>query len=416
MSQPPAPSPQPRQQPLAIVGASVRAAAASAVRAGFRPLAADLFADADLRAIATTTRISPYPEGLLDWLRTVEPAAWMYTGALENHPELVDQMAWVAPLWGNTGDVLARVRSPWELARALYNAGLLFPETREHADGLPHDGSWLAKTYRGASGSGVRELESGGMGESESGRLRSETVRIDSPPLLLSHSPPLCYQRRVAGTPCAAVFAATRGSATLLGVTRQLVGEAWLGAHGFQYAGSIGPWPVSEVALATITRIGKVIAEEFELLGLFGVDMVIEDDNVWTIEVNPRYTASVEIVERVTNIQAIAMHAAACNNSQLPNIRVSPQSAVANSKACHGKAVLFSRRDIDISKQIADATLAGSLKKPWPSHGDISLAGTPIQAGRPILTLFADGATVDEVECQLRECAMRMERELEVHQ
>src|SRR5687768_3758422 len=105
--QPPAPSPQ----PLAIVGASARSAAASAVRAGFRPLAADLFADADLRAVATTTRISPYPEGLLDWLRSVEPAAWMYTGALENHPELIDQMAWVAPLWGNTGDVLARIRS-----------------------------------------------------------------------------------------------------------------------------------------------------------------------------------------------------------------------------------------------------------------------------------------------------------------
>jgi predicted ATP-grasp superfamily ATP-dependent carboligase len=415
--QPPAPSPLPQQQPLAIVGASVRAAAASAVRAGFLPLAADLFADVDLRAIATATRISPYPEGLLDWLRTVEPAAWMYTGALENHPELIDQMAWVAPLWGNTGDVLARVRSPWELAGALHDAGLLFPETRENADGLPHDGSWLAKTYRGASGSGVRELsETRRQGDTETRREPAIGVASESPCLPLSLSPCLCYQRRVAGTPCAAVFVAAQGSASLLGVTRQLVGEAWLGAHGFQYAGSIGPWPVSEVALATITRIGKVIAEQFELLGLFGVDMVIEADNVWTIEVNPRYTASVEIVERVTNIQAIAMHAAACNNSQLPNIRVPAESAVANATHCHGKAVLFSRRDIEISKQIADATLAGSLKKPWPSHGDISLAGTPIQSGRPILTLFAEGDTVDEVECQLRERAMRMEHELEVHQ
>src|SRR6478672_10569785 len=151
-------SPQ-RRRPLAIVGASTRSAAASAVRAGFQPLAADLFADADLRAIATATRISPYPEGLLDWLRAVEPPAWMYTGALENHPELVDQMAWVAPLWGNPGDVLARVRSPCELEMVLRKAGLLFPETRASAEGLPLDGSWLVKSYRGASGSGVRPLE-----------------------------------------------------------------------------------------------------------------------------------------------------------------------------------------------------------------------------------------------------------------
>ncbi len=100
---------------IAIVGASTRSAAASALRAGFQPITADLFADADLRAIATATRISPYPEGLVDWLRAVEPPAWMYTGALENHPELVDQMAWIAPLWGNPGDVLTRAarRGSW---------------------------------------------------------------------------------------------------------------------------------------------------------------------------------------------------------------------------------------------------------------------------------------------------------------
>src|SRR5207253_82960 len=108
--------------------------------------------------IATATRIRPYPEGLLDWLRTIEPPAWMYTGALENHPELVDQMAWIAPLAGNPGDVLARVRSPWELATALQTAGLLFPETRQSSEGLPRDESWLAKTYHRASGSGVRAL------------------------------------------------------------------------------------------------------------------------------------------------------------------------------------------------------------------------------------------------------------------
>jgi predicted ATP-grasp superfamily ATP-dependent carboligase len=212
------------------------------------------------------------------------------------------------------------------------------------------------------------------------------------------------------------VFVAAQGSASLLGVTRQLVGETWLCAHGFQYAGSIGPWPVSEALLATIMRIGQVIAEQFELLGLFGVDMVIDADTVWTIEVNPRYTASVEIVERVTGSKAIAMHAEACNNFQLPQIHLPAQPAAANSRPCHGKAVLFARRDFEIPRQFADVALAGSLKQPWPSHGDISPAGTPIQAGRPILTLFAEGATVEEVECQLRERAMRTEWELEVHQ
>ncbi len=400
MLQPPASSPQ----PLAIVGASVRAAAASAVRAGFRPIAADLFADVDLRAIATTTRITPYPEGLLDWLRAVEPGAWMYTGALENHPELVDQMAWVAPLWGNPGDVLARVRSPIELARALHNAGLLFPETRDSADGLPRDGSWLAKTYRGASGSGVRELNHD--------NAYSNADRD------------LCFQKRIAGTPCAAAYAARDGTAVLMGVTRQLIGESWLGSHGFQYAGSIGPLPISESTEQVIERIGQVLTERFELAGVFGVDMVIDGHSVWTIEVNPRYTASMEIVERVNGVQAMAAHAAAFSEGPRTSDRGVAYSAPKPTQPrasspkplAHGKAILFAKRDITVPKQFAERALPEALRAPWPRLADIPTAGMPIEAGRPILTLFAEGATLDDVEYRLREQAMRIERALELNE
>ncbi len=387
MPEPLAPSPQ----PLAIVGASARAAAASAARAGFRPLAADLFADEDLRAIATTTRISPYPDGLLDWLRAVEPAAWIYTGALENHPELVDQMAWIAPLWGNSGDVLARVRSPWELARALNDAGLLFPETRSSHEDLPLDGSWLAKTYRGASGSGVRELN----------RENASSHGVND----------VCFQKRVAGIPCAAAFAAHDGNANLIGVTRQLIGETWLGAHGFQYAGSIGPLPIQDTTEQLITRIGQVLTERFELVGVFGIDFVLDADNrVWPIEVNPRYTASMEICERITGLFTIAAHIDAWRQ---PGFEKLPAVQIVNPDLSHGKAILFAKRDITLSQSFVEEALQQAMHKPWPMLADIPSANTLIEAGRPILTLFAEGNTVVEVECRLRERAMQIERQLE---
>jgi uncharacterized protein len=369
-------------QPLAIVGASTRSAAASAVRAGFQPIVADLFADADLRRIATATRIAPYPEGFADWLRAVEPPAWMYTGALENHPELVDQMAWIAPLWGNAGDVLARVRSPWELSRVLTAAGLLFPKIRRTADGLPRDGSWLVKTYHGASGSGVRVL---------SGEYSEEA--------------PICYQKRIDGTPCAAIYVASDGTAQLLGVTRQLIGESWLGAHGFQYAGSIGPWQISDAIQATLMRLGNVLAEQFELLGLFGVDFILDAEQVWTLEINPRYTASVEIVERFTGVSAIAAHAAVCGGAG----GCGDVPAREKLNAC-GKATLFARRDLVISDEFAACSLAESGPEPWPALADVSPAGTPVEAGRPILTLFAEGTTVGEVEKRLRERSAEIEK------
>jgi predicted ATP-grasp superfamily ATP-dependent carboligase len=379
-------------QPLAIVGASTRAAAASAIRAGFLPVTADLFADADLRAIATTTRISPYPDGFLDWLRTIEPPAWMYTGALENHPELVDQMAWIAPLWGNPGDVLQRVRSPWELAATLRAAGLLFPETRPTAAGLPQDGSWLAKTYRGASGSGVREF---GIpfpfGEGlRQGSEPSSTV----------------FQRRIPGTPAAAVFADIDGVAVLEGITRQLIGEPWLGAHGFQYAGSIGPLPVATKTKETIEHLGQVLTEEFELTGLFGIDFMLDGDQVWTIEVNPRYTASVEICERVTGSHAIVSHVAGIASAPVSALNMCARASTLS----HGKAILFAKRDIRISHVFAEMSLAEALRTPWPTLADVSPAGTVVDAGRPILTVFAEGETIEAVEQRLQQRVEELER------
>ncbi len=328
----------------------------------------------------------------------------MYTGALENHPDLVDQMAWIAPLLGNPGDVLARVRSPWELAHALRHAGLLFPETCASAEGLPSDGSWLVKTYHGASGSGVRLWD----GERGAGSKEQEGI----------HS--TVYQRRAAGVSCAAVYVAADGAAELLGVTRQLIGQPWLGAHGFQYAGSIGEWPVSDAARLTLERIGNTLAAQFELVGLVGVDFMLDGDEIWTLEVNPRYTASVEIVERCTDVKAIAFHVAACNQSLSIDQRAGSSSTPggagdgpARSNAqFHGKAILFAKRDLKISEAIADESLAEALRTPWPTLGDVSSAGTLIESGRPILTVFAEGSTVEEIEQRLRERVAQLEHKL----
>ncbi|HKB02483.1 MAG TPA: hypothetical protein VKD90_09695, partial [Gemmataceae bacterium] len=81
---------------LLIVGASARAAAASARRAGFDPWCADLFGDADLARLAPDSVRCPAdksPAGLIDTLRDAPPGPLIYTGGLENHPKLVRALA-----------------------------------------------------------------------------------------------------------------------------------------------------------------------------------------------------------------------------------------------------------------------------------------------------------------------------------
>ncbi|MEX0642235.1 MAG: ATP-grasp domain-containing protein, partial [Pirellulales bacterium] len=222
------------------------------------------------------------------------------------------------------------------------------------------------------------------------------------------HSPlPTFFQRRIPGTPAAAIFIAADGIASLLGLTRQLIGEAWLGAHGFQYAGSIGPLPISEPALAIVKVIGNTLADRFELVGLFGVDFILNGDEVWTLEVNPRYTASVEIIERITGIHSIAAHSAACTGSPPTASRI-----VLDPDRYHGKATLFARHEITITPAFAEWSLAEATCTPWPTLADVSLVGTHIEAGRPLLTLFAEAATPDKVEQQLRQRVAEIELKL----
>ena len=143
---------------LLIVGASARAAAFSALRAGLRPECADLFADADLRARCPVWPVAAegYPRSFLDLPALRDPGPWMYTGGFENRPDLIDALARRRQsLWGNPAGVLRRVRSPFEVCGALRAAGLPCPVAWA-GDTPPAEGRWLLKPRHGGAWCAVR--------------------------------------------------------------------------------------------------------------------------------------------------------------------------------------------------------------------------------------------------------------------
>ena len=97
---------------LLIFGASARAAAFSALRAGLNPWCADLFADADLSTRCSVQRVSArdYPQAFHKLATSAPAGPWMYTGGLENHRDLVWQLARDRMLWGNNRRELEAVR------------------------------------------------------------------------------------------------------------------------------------------------------------------------------------------------------------------------------------------------------------------------------------------------------------------
>jgi predicted ATP-grasp superfamily ATP-dependent carboligase len=288
-------------------------------------------------------------------------------------------MAATRLLLGNSDEGLRRVRDPLVLQQELRAAGLRFPETLNDAARLPLDGSWLCKTYRAAGGIGVWALDSV---EAADRARRLGAV----------------YQKRIDGRRCdaGAVYLLGEQHAQLLGVTQQLVDLDWA-PRPWQYAGSIGPAPIEPVVREQLIRLGNILVRRFALRGLVGVDLVIDDDAAWIVEVNPRYTASVEVLERAIGGSLIAEHVAACQQPGWQGCEAASLAGANDESSRHtfGKAIVFATRDVTITPNFQRWTIEQSSLQ-WHAcrAADVPAAGEVIQEGHPVLTVFAEGSSL----------------------
>ena len=365
-----------------IVGGSTRAAAWSAVRAGWTPICADLFADLDTRQVAEIVPVRDFPASLPEDVARVQADGWFYTGGLENHPDIIERMlrpdAPYGPLWGTPPAALRLVRDPFWLAETLRAAGLPALDVLPESSPPPADGTWLQKPLASTGGRAIRVWD------------RAAASR--------DFGEPHYFQHRAAGDSCSAVSRALDGQVEWLGATQQLIHfEASHTSVPFAYCGSLGPidQPRSPVSLSmdsrnTVTRIAKTVADASDLHGLFGIDFVLDRDRVWMIELNPRYTASIEVLE-LARRQALLASLVESGSKRSIN-SLADDGTLANVPVEFvAKAILYARQ----SFTAPDMTRILHCESPWhiPYLADVPAPGTVIEAGWPICTVFANGRT-----------------------
>lgn len=347
---------------VVVAGVTARALAISAVRAGYRVTAVDAFGDLDLLAAADVIVLASdggrrySPTAAAAAAASVPAGLAAYTANFENYPEAVSRLAQGRRLLGNPPEVLARVRDPIELMRVLRRRGFATPKTRATQASIPATGAWLLKPRRSGGGHGIAVWR------------RGQTV------------PRTGYlQERIAGTPGSIVFAADGRSAVPLGLTRQLVGDARLGSAGFRYCGSLlassrSPlFPRERELFETAASLAAAVTAEFGLVGLNGLDFIARRGVPYPVEVNPRFCASMELIERSRGVSMFQLHERACRGL-LPHVPASTAQIA-------GKAIVFARRDL---------TLADTRR--WlgdDSFADVPHSGEGISRGHPICTVFA---------------------------
>ena len=362
--------------PVVLVGVSVRSAAQSLVRGGQSCIAMDQFGDADTRQVASQCHVILSPD---DFLQAIA----RYPG----HPILCTSQ-W-AGQWSGMIDAVAQSGNPllfcpeaWNratdlgvLRKAARQSGLSCPESTSVPPVSKDNACILVKDLSRSGGWGVRWAKPWG-----DRRLTSEPSPSTSRTI---------YQPWIAGRSFGATFLSDGNDVQLLGICRSLFRS--VGDCPFVYCGSVGP--LGNLQRHTITpdhqdrllEAARSIVASSRLRGLLNLDFIRDPlGMLHLLEVNPRWTASAEIIERGLSAepQSLMLRSMdAVRTGRLPE-------RVPATDSQWIKRIVFARDEVKFTRPVEGKALDSRQKWQYEIH-DLPDEGAVIQAGHPVCTLIA---------------------------
>jgi predicted ATP-grasp superfamily ATP-dependent carboligase len=436
------------QKALCVLGFSTRALARAAVDTGYSVQAIDYFQDQDLQEMCKSFRRWPADTAEIPALIEEDRATQLIVlaGGAE------DLGAELGELWGATEGVgrntnvptvlapsfrqLRLLRDPVNIAALTHETGLQFPlskigETwdavgatysKSTRESLARDAvfgvdyacrraspnadcrsRWLRKPFHGAGGWKIREEDSASTQRTP----RSEDSYL---------------QQFVPGVTLGVTCLLLRNrKPVFLGATRSIEAVEWPGPAPFIYRGSWGPVSMNESQLRVILDFAAKVQSQTGLLGWLPMDLIeSEDGRLWLLEINPRWTAGMEVLHD-GGLNVLPFHVAACMeqevekpivNEDLDGLR-SDGSGVHRVRDSFAKAIVYAEQNIVLST----SQLERIHGLPRSQFADLPSEAVRIEAGQPILTVKCrlEAKSRDETQVELVKKLLRTrERVLDI--
>ncbi|HSA67169.1 MAG TPA: ATP-grasp domain-containing protein [Methyloceanibacter sp.] len=347
---------------LLVVAVSGRALAASARRAGFVPLVADFFADTDTRQIThSCCKLDDLKGGFrwkaiapaLEALAEAAPSSLLgvvYGAGFEDRIALLAKIAERWPLLGNGPSAVARVKAPEIFFAELARLGIPHPGTvmDPAAAGI----GWLAKRQGGAGGSHIVGNHAA-MGRKAAGRSY--------------------FQEKVEGRPVSALFISSGTGSRVFGFSEQWATPSL--RSKWRYGGAARPAELSRDLEARLTESVELVASSFGLKGLGSADFLVNGEDSYLLEINPRPGATLDIFDSEAT-PLLRIHAEAVLHNRLP-------TAPLNLPAATASAIVYATEPITVSQAMV-----------WPDWtADRPNSAERIDKDRPICTVWARSRT-----------------------
>jgi len=297
-------------------------------------------------------------------------AGLVYGSGFETTPELLDTISEYVPVIGNTSQVLRNLKRPRQFFMLLDVLKIPHPEVSFRP--LERATGWLYKQGGGSGGTHIRKA------------------------LPLSSIAPArgyYFQREIKGAPVSLLFAANGKQARAIGFN-----ALWLSptlTMPYRYGGAVSRAVLPQKIEQQLMHIAQQITNAVGLRGLNSLDAVIEDDQVYVLEVNPRLSATFDLYQshapQAAGADLFSLHLQTCAGDD----GIWPQLAHV-AKAHH---VAYAPYPLHLPLEMA-----------WPEWvADIPSAESYIAANQPVCTILAEADTAEEARelALAREVALR---------
>ncbi|MES9941453.1 MAG: ATP-grasp domain-containing protein [Candidatus Thiodiazotropha sp. 6PLUC2] len=354
---------------LLVLANSGRAIAESAVRSGYQVTVLDGFCDQDTLAIADCWPVS---QGFLrqdmdmfvDEIITHAPddiSGVIFGAGLEESSALLKRLSNVFQLYGNDPDVFEILGKPRRFFSLLNRLRIPYPEVSFTPPYSAVEKTWLIKRTGSCGGQGVAYFD----------------------PQHSAADYKCYYQKHLPGQVMSVLFIADGKRHRTIGYNRLGMDSANAPAP-FLYTGAIGQASLNGIQRHQLNNIIEKLVFELGLRGVNSFDFILNDNDLYLIDLNPRPTATLELYEHLLTDGWIKHHIQACQG-QLPNV------PMVSSAVVHGHQIVYAPRTLQIP-----------FSMNWPDWvKDRPADGTRIVEGQPLCSLFASDTSVDRVEAVL---------------
>jgi uncharacterized protein len=338
---------------LIIAATSVRSYVQAAVACGYEVIALDAFIDEETKAISKQVHKLRFSDFALDevYFKQVfleidlsDVEGFLYGSLFDNCPEVLGWVAKQLPVLGNSEDVLKQAKD-FSFFALLDSLTIKHPVVKVSFPEKPD--RWLSKKIGGC----------GGM------HIQSANLSV------VPDGDNTYFQHRITGTPISMLFVADGNDARLIGFNQQLVAPSK--SQPYRFAGGVSNIALQPNIRKAFEHSAQKLTSALSLCGVCSLDAIVDGEDVWVLELNPRLSATFHLYENL-----LPLHLQGCAG-HLENISI-------KTNISHAQLILYAEEVLNIPKNIAWPTWVADIPT---AESDVS--GVKIDQHMPICSVLA---------------------------